>query len=112
MAGRRELARRLTDVREYLGLSQQEVADATHLTRNVISAIETGRRKVESLELEALARAYNLHVSYFIGDTDNPDSVPKEVQHIARAARDLAEEDRVELLRFAQYLRSQRQPDK
>ena len=108
MAGRRgALAKRLADIREYLGLSQREVADATDLSRNVISAIETGRRRVESVELESLARAYRLEVSYFLG-TESEDE-PDQVRYIARAAKDLAEEDRTELLRFARFLKSHRQ---
>lgn len=100
---RERLAVRLADTREYLGLSQQDVAEVTGLSRAAISAIETGRRRIESVELETLARAYQLPVSYFLAEQVEDDS--EEVQHIARAARGLAANDRAELLRFAEFLK-------
>ena len=59
------------------------------------------------MELETLARVYQLPISYFLADSD--DEEPEDVQHIARAAKDLADDDRAELLRFAQFLKH-RQP--
>jgi len=103
---REELARRLAEMREYLGLSQQEVSKATGIPRATISAIETGRRRIESVELETLAQAYEVDVAHFLraGAHDEPE----EIQHIARTAKALASEDRAELLRFAEYLKSHR----
>lgn len=108
-ARREQLARKLSETRDFLGLSQQEVAEATGLPRTVISAIETARRRVESVELEALARAYKLPVSYFLdaGATEEP----AEVAHLARAAKELAQKDREELLRYAQFLKSYRRDE-
>jgi transcriptional regulator with XRE-family HTH domain len=110
-AERRQLAERLRDTREFLGLSQQEAADTAGLTRLVISAIETGRRKVESVELGALARVYGQPVAYFLASGDAEDATqPEEVKFIARAAREMAAGDRGELLRFAEFLRTYRSP--
>jgi transcriptional regulator with XRE-family HTH domain len=99
---REQLAQRLRETREYLGLSQQQVADRSGLSRLLISSVETGRRRLESVELGALARVYRQPLSFFLEQTQNEE--PAEVQHIARAARDLGDADRAELLRFAQFL--------
>src|SRR5712691_7476655 len=97
----RRLAERLRQAREYLGLSQQFVADRTGLTRVAVSAIENGKRRVEALELEALSLLYKYPVGYFLGaDLDEPSTV----QALAREAKNLTERDREEVLRFAQFL--------
>jgi transcriptional regulator with XRE-family HTH domain len=106
---RRLLAERLRETREFLGLSQQDAADAAGLTRLAISAIETGRRKLESVELRALARVYGQPVTYFLPASEG-EAPPEEVQYIARAAKELEPSDRAELLRFAQFLKSYKEP--
>lgn len=97
------LADRLKETREYLGLSQQFVAMETGIPRSAISDIERGQRRVEALELRRLARLYHRPVSYFVGgDDDAPNAT---VVALARAAEDLTEQDREEVLRFATFLR-------
>ena len=96
-----QLAKRLREVREYLSLSQQFVADKTGIPRSAVSDIERGARKVDSLELRKLARLYMYPVGYFLGEEEAGD----EVRAIARAVTDLTEGDRAEVVRFAQFLR-------
>jgi transcriptional regulator with XRE-family HTH domain len=98
----RRLTERLREAREYLGLSQQFVAEQTGIPRVAISAIENGKRRVEALELEALAALYKYPVTYFLGDTLDE---PPTVVALARAAKELTERDREEVLRFAQFLK-------
>ncbi len=98
----RRLAERLREVREYLGLSQQFVAEHAGISRVAVSAIENGKRKVEALELEALASLYKYPVTYFL---DAVEEEPATVQALAREARALTDRDREEVLRFAQFLR-------
>ena len=95
------LASRLREVREYLNFSQQYVADKTGVPRSAVSDIEHGRRKVDSLELRKLARLYMYPVGYFLGEEE----VGDDVRALARAVTDLAEGDRAEVVRFAQFLR-------
>lgn len=99
----RRLAERLQSVREYLGLSQQFVAEQTGVPRVAISAIENGKRKVEAIELEALAGLYKYPVTYFL---DGALEEPNSVRALAREAASLTERDREEVLRFAQFLKS------
>jgi len=97
------LAERLREARDYLGLSQQFVAEHTGIPRVAMSAIENGKRKVEALELESLARLYKYPVTYFYeGTLDEPASV----RALAREATDLTERDREEVLRFAQFVKA------
>lgn len=96
------LGTRLREVREYLSLSQQHVARATGIPRSAVSDIERGQRKVDSLELRKLARLYRYPVSYLLGDEPDED---EPATALARAVVDLTDEDRQEVLRFAQFLR-------
>ncbi len=99
----RQLAERLREAREYLGLSQQFVADQTGIPRVAISSIENGKRKVDALELEALARLYKYPITYFL---DGALEAPASVRALAREAEKLTERDRHEVLRFAQFLKA------
>ena len=52
------LGLRLKEAREYLGMSQEFVAEQLGVPRASVSTMETGKRKVSSLELKQLARLY------------------------------------------------------
>jgi len=102
---RKSLGAKLREAREYVGLSQDEVARGVGLTRSAISLIETGTRKVDALELKKLAEMYQRPAADFTGEVDVIETaMPETVQHLARAASKLTEADRAELLRFAEFL--------
>jgi transcriptional regulator with XRE-family HTH domain len=105
---RATLANRLKEAREYLDLSQEEVAKILKIPRSAISLIEKGERKVDALELKSFARVYQRSVDYFTG-TNGLETMPEEVAHLARAASKLTEKDIVELTRFAEFLQSKAQ---
>jgi transcriptional regulator with XRE-family HTH domain len=99
------LGERLRRSREYLGLSQHDVAAHMGLSRPAVSNMESGRRKVSTFELARLAKLYRQPYEYFLGE------VPETSEDIAttalfRATRDLSERDREQVLRFAQFLRN------
>ncbi len=96
------LGNRLREVREYLGFSQQYVANKTGISRSAISDIERGVRKVDSLELRKFARLFRHPVSYLLGEEESEDS---PVQALARTMHDLTEDDLAEVTRFARYLK-------
>jgi transcriptional regulator with XRE-family HTH domain len=103
------LALRLRGSRIASGLSQAQVAAATGLGRVAIAEIEAGRRKVSSLELAALSKAYGQEVSFFLGEPEigaEAYSSPT-VSYLARAAKQLAPQDQEQLLRFAEYLKAE-----
>ena len=102
---RTRLAERLRQAREYLNLSQDEVAKILGIPRAAISLIESGQRRVEALELQKLADIYERPVGYFTGERQAQD-LPEEVAHLARTASNLSSRDREELTRFAEFLQS------
>lgn len=97
------LARRLKDSREYIGLSQEAVAEYLGVPRASISAMEAGKRKVSSIELRDLAHLYRTSVEHLLGEQPDQDPV---VGALYRTARDLGLEDRQQVLRFAEFLRN------
>jgi transcriptional regulator with XRE-family HTH domain len=105
---REELGARLREAREYLNLSQDEVAKALDVPRSAISLMEAGQRKVDALELKRLAEIYQRPIGFFTGERGQSAPLRDEVQHLARTASKLTDKDREELVRFAEYLRSRR----
>lgn len=103
---RRQLATRLKEAREYLELSQDEVARALGVPRSAISLIETGQRKVDAVELRKMAELYQLPIAHFTGEAISTPPMQETVQHLARAAAKLTDRDREELLRFAEFLQA------
>ncbi len=103
---RRRLGDRLKEARKYLGLRQEEVATYLKIPRTALTDIESGQRRVEAIELSRLARLYRQPVAFFTGEDVASASLPIDVVHIARQVADLSQQDRDELGRFAEYLRS------
>lgn len=103
-----QLGKRFREVREYLGFSQQMVADRTGIARSSISDIERGARKVDSLELKKLARLYRRPVGYFLDERPNATASDHAIAGLARALAQLTEGDREAVVRFAEYLRDRR----
>lgn len=104
---RQTLGESLRQAREYVGLKQEDVARHLSIPRSALSHIEAGQRKVDALELTRMARLYQRPVSWFTGeDAAGAGELPEEVAHVARAAAKLSSQDRQELARFADFLKS------
>lgn len=103
---RRWLGERLRQAREYLGLSQDEVARHLGMPRTALTNIENGQRRVDALELKHLADLYRHPVSHFTGEEEEAAALPADVAHLARQAAKMSVKDREELERFAEYLRA------
>lgn len=101
---RAQLASRLKEMREYLSLSQEEVAQLVHIPRSAISLIEKGDRSVNALELKIFADIYQCPLDYFTGSPSKATETSREVAFLAKAAAKLTPKDREELVRFAQFL--------
>ncbi len=102
----RRLGERLRESREYLGLSQEAVAEALGIPRPSVSAIEAGKRKVSSVELTRLARLYRRPYEFLLGEQGtNDDAVDDTSKELYRAASELSDTDREQVLRFAQFLK-------
>lgn len=103
---RMQMAERLREAREYLGLSQEDAAVALGLSRPAITNIESGGRRVEAVELDLLAALYRQPVSYFLGgNEETSEAVSERVEFLARAVHGLSEKDIQEVARFASFLR-------
>lgn len=103
------LSRRLREAREYLNLSQDEVAKRIGIARAAISLIESGQRRVDALELSKLARVYQRPVSYFTSEQVEDSGIPVDVAFAARAIQGLSNNDLQEVARFADFLRTRKQ---
>jgi len=101
---RNRLGGLLRDAREYLELSQDEVAKKMNLPRTAISLIESGQRRVDALELKQFAQLYQRPVAYFTDEEPAASAMPESVAHLARTASKLSDKDREELTRFAEFL--------
>jgi transcriptional regulator with XRE-family HTH domain len=100
------LGAKLREAREYLGVSQELVAEHLGIPRASVSAIETGKRKVSSLELRDLAKLYRRPVEYFLGAGSEVEEPPDEtVVALYRTTRSLSDQDRQQLLQFARFLK-------
>jgi len=97
---RREVASRLRQARELLGLTQADVAAALGVQRTSINAIEAGKRNVNGVELRRLARLYRRPVEWLLG----VDSPPPAADALYRATQKLSEEDKEQVVRFAEFL--------
>lgn len=99
-----QLSARLRETREYLGLSQQFVSGQTGIPRSAVSDIERGVRRVDSLELQRLAKLYRYPVAYFLGVAPAEES--DALAALRAATEDLDDQDMAEVVRFASYLRT------
>lgn len=107
---REAIAQRLRESREYVGLSQDEVASALGVSRPAISHIESGSRKVEATELHLLARLYRRTVDYLLTGIASEPAQPTQLAFLARAVKGLSERDLDEVARFAEFLKQGKRP--
>lgn len=104
-----KLVTRLKEAREYVGLSQDKVAAFLDVNRSAVSEIESGKRNVTAMELKKLSKMYQRPVAWFTDDL--VEDVPADVEFLARTASDLSENDRTELQRFAEFLKTKSSAD-
>ena len=96
------LAARLREAREYLGISQEAVSRQLDIPRASVSALESGKRRVSSIELQRLAALYKTPVNVLLGESDESDPLSEA---LFRTATGLSDQDRRQVLRFAEFLR-------
>jgi transcriptional regulator with XRE-family HTH domain len=104
---RQIVGKRLRTARETLGLTQDDVAGALGIPRTSVIAMEAGRRNVSALELRRLARLYRRNVQWLLGEEDDAVAVDNALY---RATNDLSDDDKEQVLRFAQFLASSGPP--
>jgi transcriptional regulator with XRE-family HTH domain len=102
------LGQRLKDAREYRGFSQEDVAKYLEIPRSAVSLIETGVRRLDVLEIRKLAQLYECNIEELTGEAPTEGAGPNSIKMVARAAAALSPEDRSEVLRFAQFLKTRK----
>ena len=85
---------KLRKAREYLNLTQEQVADILDLGRDAIIRIEKGTRKISADELNDLSRLYKISMDEIMNDTPY---VSNE-QAYARGFEKLSLKDQKEIL--------------
>jgi len=100
---RQIVGQRLRTARETLGLTQDDVAGVMGMPRTSVIAMEAGKRNVTALELRRLARLYRRNVQWLLGEEDDEAAVDNALY---RATAELSDEDKEQVLRFAQFLAS------
>lgn len=107
-AAERRLGERLKRLREYLGMSQQQVAECTGIPRSAVSDIERGQRKVDAVELTKFARLYQHPVSWLLDEDEQATADTHALALFARRFGRLTDEDRAQLEDFADFLAARR----
>ena len=63
------IGERVRDSRASMGLSQQDLADRVGLERSMISKLEKGTRRIDAMELTAIAGVLDYPVTHFLSPT-------------------------------------------
>lgn len=59
------VGKRVKELRNKLGISQEELADNCELDRTYITSVERGKRNISIVNIEKLAKALNVSLSDF-----------------------------------------------
>lgn len=97
------IAVRLREARETLGMTQGDVAEALHIARTSIVSMEKGTRNINAVELTRLAALYRRSIDWILGQDAEP---AETTTALYRAAATLSEDDKAQVIRFAQFLAS------
>ncbi|BAY80434.1 hypothetical protein NIES25_69220 (plasmid) [Nostoc linckia NIES-25] len=107
-----ELGRRIRLAREEAALSQDAVAQHLELPRSAVSLIESGKRKVDSLELERFSRLVGKSILFFFDESCGTVEVshfeeddPTQILFSANQVVDISP-DREQIERFRQFHRN------
>lgn len=97
------IGEKLKEAREYLDISQEIAAKKIGINRTALSLIENGQRKLDTVELMALAKLYQRPVAYFTDENFSVEPNPNAAV-FARNIAKLSDNDRKELENFAEFL--------
>jgi transcriptional regulator with XRE-family HTH domain len=108
------IARKLAELREQFGMTQQDLATAAGVAQATISRIERGVLPQPKLDvLRRLAEALHVTVDYLADRTEEMSpsdvvSADPRAQAIFRGYQDLSEEQKTALIGFVRYLQEER----
>lgn len=104
----RQLGLKLKKHREYLGMSQQYVAECTGIPRSAVSEMEHGNRRVDAIELTKLARLYQVPASWLLDEDEAASADSHVLAMFTRKFSRLTSEDQAQLAQFADFLAARR----
>lgn len=90
-----KLGERLKEAREYLNLTQEQVAKILDIGRDAIIRIEKGTRKITSEELLNFSKLYNISINELL---NNNEELYYSNQAFARGFEKLSEQDKKEII--------------
>ena len=96
----RSIGEKLKAAREYLGLTQEQVASSLNLTRNIIVNIENDNRSIKSEELYKFSKLYGLTMEEIVSDDKEIDM---SNQIFARGFECLSEKDKQEIINLIKF---------
>ncbi len=103
-----EVGKRIRLAREAALMTQKELADAVGYESNTaISLIESGKRRVQLSELEAIAKQLGCTTHYLT--TGHEAESARDVKVALNADNDLDKKDVKSVIDFVNYLKSKRQ---
>lgn len=95
-----ELGTRLRKAREYIGLTQEDVARLMDVSRVIITNIEAGTRKVSAEELSKFAKIYGWTMEDLLeGEKEEQENV----QMFARSFSELSDVDQEEIINLIKF---------
>jgi len=62
---REKVGKRVRELRNKLGISQEELADMVELDRTYITSVECGKRNISIVNIDKLAKALNVTLADF-----------------------------------------------
>lgn len=95
-------AKRLKQIREERGLSQEDVGRMAGLSKATISKYEAASHPPKLVHAASIAEALNIGFSYLIGFTEN--RYAREASMITELFLALSDDSKIELLNYAKYL--------
>lgn len=91
---------RLRAAREYLGLTQDQVATILNTTRNVIVNIENNNRAIKSDELYNFSKLYGISMEEIVSEESD---INMNIPVFARGFDSLSEKDQQEILNLIRF---------
>lgn len=91
---------KLRAAREFLGLTQEQVASTLGLTRNIIVNIENDKRAIKSDELYKFSKLYGITMEEIVAEDREIDV---KSQMFARGFETLSEKDQQEIINLIKF---------
>lgn len=105
-----KIGKRIKETREKVGFNQAKLATEADITPAAISQIEAGDRTPSTPILRRLASALQVSTDYLLGETDKAELKDllqdQSVQKFFRGFQDLSEQDKIQIEKQIEFLRS------